>query len=236
MKLSAPLFRLKQQARQLAREAKLPLHVALDRVAVREGFRSWGHLSSVQPKAKPEAYVLNALEDGEMLLLAARPGQGKTVFGLRLIAEAAKNRTQAVFFSVECSLKDIKRRLPEQADKDLLRPDGIQIDLSEDLCADLIVDRLSNASRGTVAVVDYLQVLDQRRTAPELEQQIKTLKHFAARRGIRLVFLSQIHRSFDPERKRLPDFSDLRLPNPLDLSLFSKGCFLHEGQMALVAN
>ncbi|MES0879039.1 DNA helicase [Roseibium sp. SCP14] len=236
MKLSAPLFRLKRQARQLAREAKLPLHVALDRVAAREGFCSWSHLSSAQSKAKPETHVLGSLANGEMLLLAARPGHGKTIFGLNLLAEAAKAGTPSTFFSVECSEKEIKRRLPHHSVEELFSPDGIQIDLSEDLCADLIVGQLSAARPGTVAVIDYLQALDQRRTAPELEQQIRTLKNFATRRKIRLVFLSQIHRSFDPERKRLPDFSDLRLPNPVDLSLFTKGCFLHDGQMALLAN
>ncbi|MEM9632750.1 MAG: DNA helicase [Pseudomonadota bacterium] len=236
MKLSAPPFRLKHQARQLAREARLPLHVALDRIAAREGFRSWAHLSSAQSNANSEARILDALTDGEMLLLAARPGQGKTIFGLNLLAEAAKAGIPSTFFSVECSLQDIKRRFPDHAVDNLFGPEGIQIDLSEDLCADLIVDRLSDVREGTVAVIDYLQVLDQRRTAPELEQQIKVLKNFTTRRGIRLVFLSQVHRSFDPDKKRLPDFSDLRLPNPVDLSLFSKGCFLHDGQMALLAN
>ncbi|RMB04577.1 hypothetical protein [Eilatimonas milleporae] len=39
MKLSAPVFRLKRRARTLAREEKIPLHQALDRLARREGFR-----------------------------------------------------------------------------------------------------------------------------------------------------------------------------------------------------
>jgi hypothetical protein len=38
MKLSAPIHRLKSEAKQLARVAGIPLHAALDRIAAREGY------------------------------------------------------------------------------------------------------------------------------------------------------------------------------------------------------
>ena len=38
MKLSAPVYRLKRRAKVLAREERIPLHEALDRVAMDEGF------------------------------------------------------------------------------------------------------------------------------------------------------------------------------------------------------
>jgi hypothetical protein len=44
MRLSAPIYRLRQKAKQLAREAGIPLHQALIRVAHNEGFQSWSLL------------------------------------------------------------------------------------------------------------------------------------------------------------------------------------------------
>ena len=45
MWLSAPIYRLKRRARLLARNEKIALHVALDRIARAEGFAGWSLLS-----------------------------------------------------------------------------------------------------------------------------------------------------------------------------------------------
>lgn len=65
--------------------------------------------------------------------------------------------------------------------------------------------------------------------------QVRTLKAFARDSGVVLVFISQIDRSYDPAKKPVPDISDIRLPNPLDLSLFSKTCFLNRGEIRFEA-
>lgn len=44
MSLSAPIYRLKHQAKRLSREARIPLNQALDRIAKGEGFQSWSLL------------------------------------------------------------------------------------------------------------------------------------------------------------------------------------------------
>lgn len=61
------------------------------------------------------------------------------------------------------------------------------------------------------------------------------MKAFASDRGLVIVFISQIDRSYDPAEKPYPDLSDIRLPNPLDLTLFSKTCFLNNGEVQLQA-
>ena len=80
-------------------------------------------------------------------------------------------------------------------------------------------------------VIDYLQLLDQKRGNAELMTQVTTLKSFAEEKGLILVFISQIDRSYDPSRKPFPDIRDVRLPNPLDLKLFNKACFLNDGEV-----
>lgn len=61
--------------------------------------------------------------------------------------------------------------------------------------------------------------------------QVRSLRAFARKRGRILVFIAQIDRSCDPARKPVPDASDIRLPNPLDLALFDKTCFLNRGEI-----
>ena len=53
MRLSAPIYILKQQAKALARSERIPLHLALDRIANREGFRVWSHLAAVRTTRVP---------------------------------------------------------------------------------------------------------------------------------------------------------------------------------------
>lgn len=86
-----------------------------------------------------------------------------------------------------------------------------------------------------MAVIDYLQLLDQRRDTPPLADQIAALSAFARTRQITLICLSQIDRHFDPQVKALPDQQDIRLPNPVDLNHFDQMLFLHDGALRLRA-
>jgi len=90
MKLSAPIFHLKRQARLMARETKIPLNRALDRLARGEGFQSWSHLSASLACETPAGRILEQLDPSDLVLLGARPGHGKTLLGLDLVTEAAK--------------------------------------------------------------------------------------------------------------------------------------------------
>ena len=107
----------------------------------------------------------------------------------------------------------------------------------EAVCTDLPSEapRQGSETRGGIVVVDYLQVLDQKRNTPELADQVRALKAFARARGLIITLISQIHRSYDPCAKPCPDLTDVRLPNPLDLSLLNKTCFLNNGEVRIEA-
>ena len=90
---------------------------------------------------------------------------------------------------------------------------------------------MAAAPRGTVVVIDYLQLLDQRRENPDLTVQVRALRSFARDKGLIVIFISQIDRSYDPSIKSCPDLGDVRLPNPLDLALFDKTCFLNNAEV-----
>ena len=113
-----------------------------------------------------------------------------------------------------------------------LAQDRLVFDGSSAISADHIIEALGGFAPASLAVVDYLQLLDQRRDNPDLQPQVESLKAFARKSGVTIVFTSQIDRSYDPAGG-LPDFGDVRLPNPLDLALFDAACFLHGGEMRL---
>jgi replicative DNA helicase len=232
MKLSAPVFQLKRRARRLVRQNNVPLHEALDQIAREEGFARWSLLSS-RITAKPLSHtMLSRLNDSDLLLVAGRPGQGKTTMGLQLLLDAARDNRRAVFFTLEFT-EDQARKHIGALDEGHHLSDSVEIVTSNEISADYIIRHLSGTERRTVAAIDYLQILDQERSKPALSDQIFALKDFARESGAILAFISQIDRSFDPASRPLPDMRDIRLPNLVDLRLFTKACFLHDGEAQL---
>lgn len=231
MKLSAPIYQLKRKAKLLSRAKKIPLHEALDRVACDEGIRRWSLLSARASAASAAGKLYKRLKPGDLVLIGARPHQGKTLMCLEILIEAMKAGNRGVFFTLEYLEKDVKD-LFRRIGSDLAEFQGrFELETSDAISADFIAKRLDSAPSGTVAVVDYLQLLDQRRDKPGLPEQICRLKAFARIKGVVILFLSQIDRAYDPATKPCPDLDDVRLPNPLNLKLFNKSCFLQEGEM-----
>lgn len=177
----------------------------------------------------PASELFARLSPGDLVLLGARPGHGKTLISLELAVEAMKSGHRSAFFTLEYTERDVLDRF-RMIGADWERHKALfEFDTSEAISADYIAGRLSSAARGTLVVIDYLQILDQRRDKPDLMTQVRTLKAFAQERGVVIVFISQIGRSYDPAAKPCPDMTDIRLPNPLDLGLFDKACFVNNG-------
>lgn len=233
MKLSLPIHQLKREARKLARTHSLALHAALDRMAVAEGYESWSLLAARYASASPAARLHGRLEEGELVLVGARPGQGKTMMALELAAEAVKAGRRSLFFTLEYTPRDMQERLARIGFDPQAFGDLFASDCSDAICADYIVERAGAAEWGTLIVIDYLQLLDQRRENAPLDAQVAALRAFAQARGLVIVFIAQIDRSYDPALKPCPELSDVRLPNRLDLSVFGQTCFLHDGQVRM---
>lgn len=231
MRLSAPIYHLKREAKRLSREQGIPLHDALDRIATTEGFSAWSMLAAKAAAATPANRLFPQFKPGDLVLVGARPGQGKTLLSLELALETMKSGHCAAFFSLEYTARDVVDRLrvlgvdPAQFDKQF------EVDCSDAISADYIVKQMVAAPRGTVIVIDYLQLLDQRRENPDLTVQVRALKSFARDQGLIVVFISQIDRTYDPSVKSCPDLADVRLPNPLDLKLFDKTCFINNSEV-----
>ncbi|WP_164937795.1 DNA helicase [Bradyrhizobium guangxiense] len=231
MRLSAPIYQLKRRAKRLSREEGIPLHDALDRIATTEGFSAWSMLAAKAAATTPANRLFPQFRPGDLVLVGARPGQGKTLMSLEFAVEAMRSGHRAAFFSLEYTERDVLDRLraigvePAQFDK------LFEVDCSDAISADHVIKQMAASPRGTVVVIDYLQLLDQRRENPDLTVQVRALKSFARDKGLIVVFVSQIDRSYDPSVKLCPDLSDVRLPNPLDLKLFDKTCFLSNSEV-----
>lgn len=272
MERSAPIYVLKRQAKALARREDVRLHVALDRIAQREGFRAWSHLaaraasgrdvptrraaggaaedeaapglaagesvSSLDAAADAAATFYDRLHPGDLVLVGARPNQGKTLFAAGLATEALARGRHAAFFTLAFTVAQVHRCF-EAIGKDVGRHQDrllgrLLVDDSDDVCAAHIVARIAGAPAHTLVVIDYLQLLDQRRDQPALAEQVAELARFARERRAIVVALAQVRRSYRPSAKPTPDLRDVRLPNPVDLSSFSKACFLEGGKVRMV--
>lgn len=231
MKLSAPIPMLKRKARLLARIGHIPLHQALDRIAGEEGFGAWSLLAATSAATRPAGKLFARLAPGDLVLLGARPGQGKTLMGLELAVEAMKAGQRATFFTLEYTERDVLDRFSAIGANRAQFGDLFELDSSDAISAEHIAGRMMTVPRGTVVVVDYLQLLDQKRENPALMEQVKTLRSLARAKGLIVVMISQIDRSYDLSTKPVPDLDDVRLPNPLDLQLFDKACFLNQGEV-----
>lgn len=233
MRLSSPIYTLKRQAKLLARDNDIKLHEALNRLATKEGFKDWSHLASSYSKATPAEEIMKQIRSGDMVLIGARPGHGKTLLGLELTALAEKMDRTGYFFTLEYNETDVWDRFEKLGfePKRFERP--VVVDTSNNICAAHIIECLSSTPNDSLVVVDYLQLLDQRRSNSPLDEQVRALKEFATKRGAIVVMISQIDRAFELSSNGMPGIGDIRLPNPVDLSLFDTRCFLHDGEVQI---
>lgn len=109
MRLSAPIYRLKRQARMLSRADGITYLQALNRIARAEGFASWSLLANRVAHQRPGRRLSTELAPGDLLLIGARPGHGKTLLGQRLPGLAdvrLPNPLDLALFHKACFLHD----------------------------------------------------------------------------------------------------------------------------------
>lgn len=233
MRLSSPIYALKRDAKRLARDEGIRLYEALNQIAVKEGFSDWSHLASRYAKTSPAMKIIHQLDPGDMVLVGARPGHGKTLLGLELALLAETVDRAGHVFSLDYTDADVWGQFKRLGFDPKGHDRPIRVDTSDDICAGHILDCLGHAGESALIVVDYLQLLDQKRSHPTLHEQVRTLKEFAVESGAIVVLISQIDRAFELSPRTMPSMADVRLPNPVDLTLFDKLCFLHDGQIQM---
>lgn len=233
MRLSSPIYKLKRQAKLLVRDNGIKLHEALNQIAKNEGFKDWSHLASAYAKVTPARELLKQLRSGDLVLIGARPGHGKTLLGLELVALAEHIDRTGHFFTLDFNETDVWDHLATLGFDPKASDHPVVVDTSDNICAEHIVRYLGKTAGDALIVIDYLQLLDQKRSNPPLGDQVQSLKAFANESGAIVVMISQIDRTFDLSPHGMPGIEHIRQPNPVDLALFDKRCFLHDGDVQI---
>ena len=183
---------------------------------------------------------LAGMQDSNLLILASRPGQGKTSFALNIAANVAVREGLPVgFFSLEMSKEEvIDRLLVSQSEVDawklktgklddddfdrLQEAMGILADAPlyiDDTPAANILEMRTKARRLQVEhglsflIVDYLQLVISRRLenrVQEVSEISQSLKNLARELKIPVLACSQLSRAVEQRGTKRPQLADLR--------------------------
>ncbi|CAN5609418.1 replicative DNA helicase [soil metagenome] len=184
--------------------------------------------------------MLNGMQNGEMIIVAARPSMGKTAFAMNVIEHVSANtRLPTAVFSLEMSKQQLAQRMmcsraqidSQKVRKSALNPTEFQqlaavvMELSK---APIWVDdspgltilelrakarRLKMQHDIKLIMIDYMQLMDN--PGPESRQQqiseiSRGIKAVARELNIPVIALSQLNRQTEGREGHRPRMSDLR--------------------------
>lgn len=183
---------------------------------------------------------INGLNNSDLIIIAARPGMGKTSLALNLLTSAAKATSKtAVFFSLEMSREQLAMRLVSNesyvdnnklitgklseeewrkigiagsalSQTDIRVSDNPSITVAE---MNAICRRLDNLG---LVVIDYLQLMtsangkESENRATAVSEISRSLKIMAKELNVPVVCLSQLNRGAENRSDKRPNMADLR--------------------------
>ena len=184
--------------------------------------------------------VLNGLLGGQLVVVGARPGMGKTSFALSMIYSLVKSKVPVAFFSIEMTNKELMRRLV-CAETEIPSWKVQQRSMTDDeeqrfyhsysnmvhfplylndqggvKMSDIRMHarKLKKQNDIKIIFVDYLQIISPENSRSSREQQITEicigLASLSKELGIPIVVLSQLSRESEKRGDHAPVLSDLR--------------------------
>ncbi len=198
-----------------------------------------GRLPGVPTGFRELDSYIGGLNKSELILMAARPGMGKTSIALNMALTAAKNTEKTVvIFQLEMSAQQLatrvmssealvdgkKIRMGTLSDDDWRRLAGASGRLSE---MDIVIDDNSNITvpemkakcrrlgdRLGLVIIDYLQLMHGSRRTENRVQEVgeisRALKIMAKELDVPVLCLSQLSRGPESRTDKRPMLSDLR--------------------------
>jgi len=222
--LPPPLFFLETQAKHLQHKQRIHWQEALNQIAEREGFPSWSKLQTEQPNTTN--MLREALCPGDMAIISSCSRDAKLFAAMKLLLSLAQDTRQCYFFTLECYPKQVLSAFEKMGAR-AGQLAYIHCDCYEDINANYILDVLEHERTASAfVVIDYLQLLDQKRNHPPLSKQLKTLHMYAKETHTTFLFISQLDRFFEGSGRDIPRTHEVRAPNPIDIKLFDHMFFL----------
>lgn len=182
--------------------------------------------------------VITGLNRSDLILLAARPGMGKTSFALNIARYAASTAKKTVaFFSLEMSKEQLASRLLSTealvggtklrtgmlekeewtrlvAAGDVLSKCEFYLDDTPGITVAEIKSKLRRLKNIDLVIIDYLQLMTSGRRIDNRVQEVseitRNLKGLAKELNVPLICLSQLNRSAEKRDDHRPMISDLR--------------------------
>ena len=220
-----------QTAREIAKETF---------AVIEERSKSGGALTGLSMGLQKLDELTLGLQAGELFIIAARPGMGKTALAIGIAHHVAQDGTPVFFHSAEMPAQTLMVRMLSGAtgiDSHQLRRGSIfgsawtslaraaesigSIPLFIDDGADVTPAELRATARRVKAehgigllIVDYMQLLRANARYETREREVseisRTLKGIARELNIPVVGLSQLNRKIEDRINKTPQLSDLR--------------------------
>ena len=181
---------------------------------------------------------ITGLNKSDLILLAARPGMGKTAFALNIASHAAvKQHKRVAFFSLEMSKEQLSSRLlstmgmiESQKIKtgkmsedewsrlipagDILSRSEMYLDDTPSITVPAMKAKLRRLKGVQLVVIDYLQLLQSGRRIENRVQEVsditRNLKILAKELDVPVITLSQLSRESEKRADHRPQLSDMR--------------------------
>lgn len=182
--------------------------------------------------------VITGLNRSDLILLAARPGMGKTSFALNIAKYASSTAKKTVaFFSLEMSKEQLASRLlssealiegtklrtgklsEEEWSRlipasDVLSKAELYLDDTPGITITEMKSKLRRMKKLDLVVIDYLQLMASGRRIDNRVQEIseitRNLKILAKELNVPVITLSQLSRASEQRTDHRPQLSDLR--------------------------
>lgn len=183
--------------------------------------------------------VITGLNRSDLILLAARPGMGKTSFALNIAKHAAcVSKKTVAFFSLEMSKEQLASRLLSTealvggtklrtgklseeewqrliAAGDVLNKADLYLDATPGITVSEMKAKLRRLRNIDLVIIDYLQLMSSggRRTdnrVQEISEITRNLKILAKELNVPVICLSQLSRASEQRTDHKPQLSDLR--------------------------
>ncbi|WMJ24129.1 replicative DNA helicase [Paludicola sp. MB14-C6] len=183
-------------------------------------------------------YLISGLNKSDLILVAARPGMGKTSFALNIATNVAlKSKKDVAVFSLEMSNEQLVTRVlssearikSEQLRKGTLSGDewvklatsaevlsktNMYLDDTAGITVAEMKAKLRRLRNLGLVVIDYLQLMSSgKRTenrVQEISQMTRNLKIMAKELNVPVILLSQLSRAAEQRQGHRPMLSDLR--------------------------